>query len=213
MVKALILDLDGTLVESHEAHVKSYKGVFDNLGLKASHKDLKKHFGKIAEDIIKEVFPQLTNKQVIEVVMAKRELFLQNLEAVYKKPCADSFISKASKNYFLAIATSASREEMNALLKKFSWINYFKVLVTSYDVLKPKPAPDLLFRVAELLKLEVNDCLFIGDSIYDALAAREAGMSFLGVETGSFSKNDFKKEGFKSYRNLCTLSRSKFVFF
>jgi len=214
MVKAIILDLDGTLVDSHKAHVKSYKQVFSDLGLKEpSRQELKRLFGMIAEDIIKELFPHLSKVEVREVVDSKREIFLTLMDLVSRKPCVDLFLRKASKKYRLVIATSASPEEMNSLINNFGWTHYFELMITSYDVPKPKPAPDLLLKVVKMLGLKKSDCLFIGDSIFDALSSRNAGVSFLGVETGSFSKKEFNKNGFKSYKNLCTLTRSKPMLF
>jgi len=210
MVKALILDLDGTLVNSREAHIKSYQMVFKKKGLNPKYSDLKKNFGKVAEDIILGALPQLTAREVKEIVLEKREIFLNIMDEVIKEPCVDHFLKKASEDYALAIATSASRIEMKELIEKFGWTDYFKLMLTSYDVPEPKPAPDLLLAIAKQLGVKVSDCLFIGDSIFDAMAARKAGMSFLGVETGGFSKKSFKQEGFESHHNLCFLMRSFF---
>jgi len=210
MVKALILDLDGTLVDSREAHIKSYQMVFKKRGLNPKYSDLKKNFGKVAEDIILGALPQLTAREVKEIVLEKREIFLNIMDEVIKEPCVERFLERASEDYALAIATSASRIEMKELLDKFGWTDYFKLMLTSYDVPEPKPAPDLLLAIAKQLRVKVSDCLFIGDSIFDAMAARKAGMPFLGVETGGFSKELFKQEGFESHQNLCFLMRSFF---
>lgn len=213
MVKALILDLDGTLVDSHKAHIKSYKEVFNKKALSDFDVNkLKSLFGKVAEDIISDLFPGLSDEEVDELVLGKRKAFLKALGKVVKVPCVDKFLKKAFDDYLLAVATSSSNLEMNALVDRFGWRDYFKVLMSGYDVPKPKPAPDLLLAVIKELGVNKDDCVFIGDSIYDALSARSAGVSFIGVRTGSYSKKDFDEQGFKSFKDLCELFSSK-VFF
>nr|MBD3312184.1 HAD-IA family hydrolase [archaeon] len=213
MVKALILDLDGTLVDSHKAHIKSYKEVFNKKALNEFDvKKLKSLFGKVAEDIISELFPSLSEKEVDELVLGKREAFLKAIDKVVKVPCVDKFLRRAFNDYSLAVATSSSNLEMNALVDRFGWSDYFKVLMSGYDVSRPKPAPDLLLMVIKELGLKKDDCVFIGDSIYDALSARSAGVSFIGVRTGSYSKKDFDEQGFKSFKDLCELLSFKVLF-
>ncbi len=205
MVKAIIFDLDGTLVDSGLAHIKSYELVLKDMGLSVKREVLSREFGKVAEDILKSVFQSMTISDIKKVVTGKRKHFLDLISLVKPKSCAGEFLKTASNNYVLAIATSSSKREMDLILKAMGWLDYFSVLVTSYDVASPKPAPDILLRTASLLKVPVSDCLFIGDSIFDARSALAAKMTFLGVSTGSYLVSDFKAEGFTSFSNLCDL--------
>lgn len=210
MVKAVLLDLDGTLINSHDAHVKAYKKILDSYKLKINTRELESKFGLIAEDILKELFPKLSSKDVHEVVLQKRKFFIENINLVKLKPCVNEFLETASKHCILAIATSISREELLAVLQKFSWTKYFKVLVTSYDVIHPKPAPDLLIKIVRELRINLSDAVFIGDSVFDALSAKSAGICFIGVATGAFSLESFKKEGFEAYSSLCEIKNVLF---
>ena len=205
MVKAIIFDLDGTLVESGLAHIKSYELVLKDMGLSVDRSVLSREFGKVAEDILKSVFPSMSMRDVKRVVSGKRMHFLNLINLVKPKPCAGDFLKIASDNYVLAIATSSSKREMELMLKSMGWLDYFSVLITSYDVKSPKPSPDILLKAAGLLRLPVSDCLFVGDSIFDARSAKAAKMSFLGVATGSYSISDFTREGFTSFSSLCDL--------
>ncbi len=202
MVKAVILDLDGTLINSHPAHVKSFKEMLKKHKLKVNKLDFSKYFGLIAEDILKKIFPTLTKKKITMIARTKKELFIKEINLITKQPCADKLISQL-KNKKTAIATSASREEMMAVIKKFNWD--FNAKITSYEVEKPKPSPDILIEAIKQLGVNIEESLFIGDSIYDADTARKAGMKFIGVATGSYTISDFKKKGVKAYQNLCRL--------
>jgi beta-phosphoglucomutase-like phosphatase (HAD superfamily) len=208
MVKALILDLDGTLIDSHKAHIKSYQSVFESRGLIIDRSELEKHFGKVAEDIIKSLFPKLT-KQVIKLIIAEKQVnFLNHLSLLKPLACANKLLSFANRKYSLAIATSMSRVEMLAVIKQLGWSDYFKALVSSYDVKNPKPAPDILFEVINQLSsnndLMVSDCLFVGDSVFDAQCSLSAGVPFIGVATGTYSRDEL---GVNSVANLCELMK------
>ncbi len=205
MVKAVILDLDGTLINSHPAHVKSFNKMLELHGLVINNIDFSKYFGLIAEDILKRLFPSLSDEEVSALARTKRRLFIKDIDLVTKQPCVDEFI-KSLKGLKTAIATSASREEMEAVITKFGWS--FDYLLTSYEVSNPKPAPDIIIRAAKELRVKLSDCVFIGDSIYDADTARNAGVRFIGVATGSYSIKDFTGKGVKAFKNLCSLLSS-----
>ncbi len=206
MVKALIFDMDGTLINSHDAHVESYREVLSSRGLKVNDFTLAKNFGKVAEDILKAIFPGVTSKEINLMVLEKRRAFLKFIDLVKPLRCAERLLSMGGQ-FKLVLATSSSRLETNAIISKLGWTEHFILIITSYDVPRPKPSPDILIAAAKKLRLKISDCLFVGDSIFDALSARAAGMSFIGVETGSYSNADFVREGFKSCKNLCSLIR------
>ncbi|TFF88123.1 MAG: HAD family hydrolase [Promethearchaeota archaeon] len=205
MVKVYVFDLDGTLIDSHEAHARAYIKVFSKRGLTVNKRVLVKNFGKTSENIIKELFPQLDSSEVEQIARDKKNEYLKMIDLVTRQSCADKILSKAKSKGKLALATSSSRIELNKILKMFKWYELFDLRVSSYDVAKPKPAPDLLLKIINSLKVKPINCLFIGDSIYDALAAKSAGIEFIGVTTGSFSKKAFKEHGFKSYPTLCEI--------
>jgi HAD superfamily hydrolase (TIGR01509 family) len=207
-LKALILDLDGTLIDSHVAHTKSYVNALKGRDLVIDKTKIINLFGMTAENILKTLFPKLTKRDIDQIVNDKRERYLKLIKLIKAQPCADKFIKSMSNKFILAIASSSSMIEIKRLLDQFGWTNHFKLLMSSYDVPKPKPAPDLLIAVAKELDLKISDCLFVGDSLFDALSARSAGMTFKGVETGSFTKKDFLNKGFNSYSNLCSLLKA-----
>ncbi len=208
-VKAVIFDLDGTLVNSHEAYAKAYKEVLTKHGVIIRKEQVVRLFGMTAEDIIKRLLPELSAKEIRDIVREKSAIFDKSLDLIKPLPCAENLLRKLGRCR-LALATSSSRKSTDLLLRKFGWDSFFNVVLTGYDVPRPKPAPDILIEAAKLLELSVKDCLFVGDSIFDARAATAAGMKFIGVETGSFKKKDFKAEGFFSYPNLCELSKILF---
>jgi len=205
MVKAFLFDLDGTLISSTDLHYKSFKPVLIKHKLEAKPL-MKKYFGMIAEDIIKKVYPELSDKTVNEIVNDKRDLFMKQLELINKQPCSDQLLSKLSSKGVLALASCSHNTEIKGILNQLSWTDHFKLIVSCYDVKKAKPAPDLLLEAIKRLGVKASDCIYIGDSIYDAMAAKSAGVKFVAVIHGAAAIDDFKRIGVKFiYPSLCAM--------
>ncbi len=205
MVKCIIFDFDGTLVDTHEIYATIFKDLFLKKGLKVSKSKLKKEFGKIAEEIFKSIFPNLTQKEILSLLKEKEILFKKNVHLVKPLPCVQKKLIELHKNHILTIASSSTKKEINLVLSHLGWTEFFSKIITSYDVKNPKPHPDILLKLVKDLSLKKADCVFIGDSIYDALCAKQAGISFIGVETGSYKQKDFQKLGFPCFKNFCSL--------
>jgi HAD superfamily hydrolase (TIGR01509 family) len=77
-----------------------------------------------------------------------------------------------------AIATNRS-DTMNRLLAEFALAEYFDLVVTSFDIRRPKPYPDLLFKILDHFGIEPHQALYVGDSQVDAEAARAANIAFV----------------------------------
>ncbi len=209
MVKAFIFDLDGTLIDSHKAHVNAFKKVLHKHDLYTTRNELKKYFGMQEEDILKKLFPKISSKVLDQIMFEKRKEFIKNIHLVEKKPCADKVLKMSNKKGPVALATCCHLSEVSEIIKQFNWGNYFKTIVTSYEVPRPKPAPDILLRTIKILNAKKQDAVFIGDTIYDAMASQSAGIKFIGVNKDEEVINGLKALGVKNtHRTLCTIFSS-----
>ena len=100
------------------------------------------------------------------------------------------------KKYLIAIATGSSKIVLLHSTKKV-FTNLFDLIVSINDVKKGKPNPDQLILASKKLKIKKENCLMVGDSLYDLEAAKNAGMDFIGVTTGFTSRKEMKKHGAK----------------
>lgn len=196
-MKLIIFDLDGTLVNSFYPHYLSFKKALEELGIREKFRkiDVYRKFGKCGEEIYKEIIPSLTNSQIKKLMNLKRKYFIENIDRVKLLPHVRRTLEKLSKKYQLVLATGTSRKEIIPLLKKLKLKKYFKLIITGYDVKRPKPAPDILLTICRKMKVKKNECVYIGDSIYDGIAANKAGIPFIGITTGHFKKKELKKYG------------------
>jgi HAD superfamily hydrolase (TIGR01509 family) len=90
-------------------------------------------------------------------------------------------LDRLSKRMVLALATNRGRS-VCAILDHFHMRNYFKAVVTSEDVQRPKPSPDMLLLAVDKLGLKPEQVLFVGDSELDRQAARQAGLRFVAYK-------------------------------
>ena len=93
--------------------------------------------------------------------------------------------------YRLGVVSTKYRRRVEEALERDGLLGFVDVVVGSDDVPRPKPAPDGLLRAAGALDIATDDCVFVGDSEVDAKAARDAGMGFVAVLTGTTPADTF----------------------
>ncbi len=201
-VKALLLDLDGTLVDSSEALREAGKAGFSALGMPEQSD----------EKIAFEVARRLEQDLPIDDLFAKFDLnsdveerFLPAyLNAYYSAvtsksrllPNAKATLDLLSRHFSLALITLryVVKEQVLDELTHLGIRRHFRVVVTALDVKKPKPFPDALLTAAEKLGVPVSQCAIVGDSIVDVQAGKAAGAVTVGVLTGLFSRARLERE-------------------
>jgi len=200
-VKALLLDLDGTLVDSTRAYEAAGKAGFAAIGL--SRSDVKTAF---------EVARCLEQGLPIDDALAKFRLDHASLErflsaylnAYYSTvllqskpfPNVKETLQTLSQHFPLALITLryVMPEQVIEELKRLEFRKYFRAIVTALHVEKPKPFPDALLIAAEKLGVPINECAVVGDSIVDLQAGKSAGAKTVAVLSGLFSQKELEKE-------------------
>lgn len=197
MIKAVIFDLDGLLIDSEPA----WKGA-DILLAKQHNFPLTDDFRKqmIGRGIreCSEIFIRSFNLQAdVESLTNERLKFMY--EILFKDlklmPYAKELIEKLHKNgYLLAVATAGHQQSTaEKILGQLSVLRYFAKVVSGLDVPRSKPAPDIYIKTAKELKLKPNECLVFEDAVNGILAAHGAGMKAVGVNTSKTARDDLRK--------------------
>jgi HAD superfamily hydrolase (TIGR01549 family) len=212
-MRALIFDLDGTLVDTVYAHVFAWQRAFEEAGLPIDgwriHRRIGMSGGLFTRAAARELGRELTDESAETLQRRHGELFRQFLPVRRPLPGAVELLSFLRKsNVLFGIATSGRHPEIDHSLDVLQ-IDPQTVVIDRGDVSRAKPEPDLFLACQERLGVAATDCYVVGDAVWDLLAARRAGMLSVGVLTGGYGEDELVKAGaFRVYRDAAELHRS-----
>ena len=210
MKKAVIFDFDYTLGDSTGGIVKSAKYAFEKMGEDSkTESEIIKTIGLSLE----ETYEALTGKECPENKKLFRKYFIEKADEVmvmstelYENTLY--VLEKLKENGFkTAIVTTKLNSRIQSILKKFDASHLIDVIVGVENVENVKPHPEGLFLALDELQLKREEVYYVGDSHVDAKAAEKAEIDFIGVLTGTTTKEDFDR-----YRNICICNDIKEVY-
>ena len=180
-VEAIIFDCDGVIFESRDANLAYYNKILSKFShptvSKDDHEQAHLCHTACSTDVLKGLLPEDVVAPALEY--ASNLDYRQFIPYMIPEPHLDAVLCELVGKYTLAIATNRGKS-IEPILDHFDLREYFSVVVTSHDVERPKPAPDMLLLASQRLKVDVDKCLFIGDSDLDKRAASQAAVPFLG---------------------------------
>jgi beta-phosphoglucomutase len=183
MIKGVIFDMDGVIIDSHPIHRKTWKKFLASLGKFATDEDLDFVLdGRKKEDILRHFLGDLTPEQVRRFGHEKETMFRE--EALDLQPLAGlrDFLEEVyTTGLHTALASSGSRSRVNYVLDRLALKKYFQVVVTGDDVFRSKPDPTIFCKAAHGLGCPYSDLLVIEDAVSGVCAAKSAGMKCLGI--------------------------------
>lgn len=193
--RAIVFDLDGTIVDSREAYCEAARTAFQTMGQEApkTKADLeiprRLEQKKPISDLIKGYpsrFLDVYFKTYYSVTEVKTRL-LPNVPTLLE-------ILSAKAKLALITMRSVPKETIIKELARFGIAKYFTYVVTALDTGKPKPSPEALVKCMKVLNVQMCDCVIVGDSINDVKAGKAAGAKTVAVLSGLFSREEFVKE-------------------
>lgn len=195
MIKAVIFDMDGVIVDSEPINYEVIRITFEKAGVKISKKEF------IEEWVVKgtgsrEAIKRHDIKMSLEDLQKmKKKIYLDVLKRKVKlKPDAKRTIINLHKKYKLALASQGHRYNVDIIVKKFKLSKFFQAIIGKQDVNKGKPNPEIFLKASKELKVKPEECLVIEDTEKGIIAAKRAGMICIAVPD-SWTKryNDFSK--------------------
>ena len=212
-MKALIFDLDGTLVDTVYAHIIAWQRTLAEAGMALEgwriHRKIGMSGGLFTRAVGREIGQEISPVEEAALLNRHGELFIQLLPERRPLPGAVELIHFLKSNEIpFGIATSGRRPEINASLDVLG-IGDDIVVVERGDVARAKPEPDLFLACQRRLGVSISDCYVVGDAVWDLLAARRAGMLSIGLLSGGYGEDELMKaSAFRVYRDPAELHRS-----
>jgi beta-phosphoglucomutase family hydrolase len=187
MLKAIIFDMDGVLIDSEPGHKEVEKTLFKNLGIEVPDEEHNQYIGTTSYYMWEKIKSKYNLGQEIEALVSEnRSSYLsyltscETIEPIYG--VKELIKSIHENNIELAVASSSPINVIETIIKLFKLEKYFDVLVTGDDVLKSKPFPDIFLLAAEKLGVKPEDCVVFEDSTHGVIAAKKAGMKCVGYK-------------------------------
>src|ERR671936_2883198 len=211
--RALIFDLDGTLVDTVYAHVFAWQRAFAEVGLPIDgwriHRRVGMSGGLFARAAAREIGRPLSGEEAEGIQRRHGELYREILPDRRPPPRAVELLQVLrDEGIPYGIATSGRRPEIDASLEALA-VGPDTVVVERGDVTRAKPEPDLFLTCAERLEVPPADCYVVGDAVWDLLAARRAGMLSVGLLSGGYGEDELTRAGaFRVYRDAAELRLS-----
>lgn len=194
VTKGVLLDVDGTLVLSNDAHARSWVEAFARFGYEIRYRDVRKFIGMGGDKLIPKLVPSLnsesgTGKDISEF---RSELFLQKYGPKLKSaPGSRKLVERMlGAGIRLMVASSASAKTLEALLEAAQVNDLLNKATTSDDADKSKPDPDIVHAALEKIGLPPDQVVMIGDTPYDIEAAGTAGVRLIAVRCGGWKDED-----------------------
>jgi HAD superfamily hydrolase (TIGR01509 family) len=212
-MRALIFDLDGTLVDTVYAHVFTWQQALAEAGMPIDgwriHRRIGMSGGLFARAVARELGRPLSKDETDALQLRHTELFEQLLPERRPLPGAVELLQHLRETGVLfGIATSGSRPDVNASLDSLG-IGPDTVVIERGDVARAKPEPDLFLACAERLGVGPKECYVVGDAVWDLLAARRAEMLSVGLLSGGYGDDELTRAGaYRVYRDPAELNES-----
>ncbi len=178
-IRAVVFDLDGTLLNSFPAHFKAYQMTFERLGRSISQDEFLRSYSPNwyhtyeAMGLPRERWNEADQYWLEAAAGLEPELF----------PQVPTLLQQCSKRWAIGLVTSGSKQRVTRDLQRTGIAKYFGIIVTGDDVTSPKPSPDGLHHAMEALKVGPHETVYIGDARADFEMAHAAGVAFLGVKS------------------------------
>jgi len=199
LIKAVIFDIDGTLVDSVDLHARAWQETFRHFGKEIPFKDVRRQIGKGGDQLM----PVFFTKEEIDRFGEEMEEFRgdlykrEYLSQVRAFPQTRELFERISADgKRIALASSAKEDELDTYQKLARIEDLVEKETSADDAEKSKPHPDIFeAALAQLADIEPEEAVVVGDTPYDAEAAGKILLRTVGVLCGGWAEDELRAAG------------------
>jgi HAD superfamily hydrolase (TIGR01509 family) len=197
MIRGVLLDIDGTLVLSNDAHAHAWVEAFAQCGYEVAFDEVRWLIGMGGDKLVSKVRPGMSDKEGDgkKITEARSRIFLEKYASeLQPAPGARELVLELQSRGLKTIAASSAKsDELQALLKAAGIDDVLKEATTSDDAENSKPDPDIVHVALDKIGLAPEEVIMVGDTHYDVESAAQAGVKCIAVRCGGWP--DAKLEG------------------
>ena len=199
MIKAVLFDIDGTLIDSVDAHARSWQEVLARYGREIPFEEVRQQIGKGGDQLMPVFLPEdLIAKQGKQIEQDRSELFKRKyLPGVRPFPGNRELFQRIKADGTrIVLASSAKGDELEAYKRIAQIEDLIEDETSSDDAERSKPHPDIFeAAMAKLRDIPPEAVIVVGDTPYDAEAAGKAGLRTIGMLCGGFPEAELRAAG------------------
>lgn len=188
-LRAVILDVDGTLVDSNDAHARAWVEAFSEAGRQVDYEQVRRLIGKGGDKLMPEVSGVEKESEEGRRISERRSAIFQEryLPAVRAFPHTRELLQRIrASGLTLVVASSAAGDELGPLLEAAGAADLVADQTSSSDADSSKPDPDIVQAALDKAGLRPDECLMLGDTPYDVEAAGRAGVGVVALRCGGW---------------------------
>ena len=198
MLKAVIFDMDGVIIDSEPMHNKAYHDMFDEVGIEVSTELYESFTGQSTINICKRLCDHFDLEQSPESLVAiKRKhykhFFYSNSELGLIDGVLNLIKDYHSNGLTLVLASSAAMTSINQIFDRFDLNQYFVAKLSGGDLKQSKPHPEIFIKAAEATGFSKEECIVIEDSTNGIKAAKSAEIFCVGYDSFHSKNQDYSK--------------------
>jgi HAD superfamily hydrolase (TIGR01549 family) len=207
---AILFDLDGTLLDSAYEHVSAWQQALNEEGVQVLNARIHRCVGMSGKLMLHTIFCELGRKisanRIKRLEKLHKKRFEEKLFNLHVLPGARELLAYLSRlGIRWAIATGGDQETVMKMIKPLRIPSHVPV-VTADHVERAKPDPDVFLEAASRLGAQLKDCIVVGDSVWDLLAARRAKALGVGVLSGGYGEAELIQAGaYRVYKHPADL--------
>jgi HAD superfamily hydrolase (TIGR01509 family) len=198
MVKGVISDVDGTLVDSNDAHASAWQEAFQEFGIRVKWEEIRCEIGKGADQLLPRFLaPEQISELGIKIHKRKREIFKNKyFDQIRPLPGVTPLFERLHQDKkTVVLVTSSGAGEAQYYVRLLGIERWVREIITGDDVARTKPHPDLFHVALDRLRWKPSDAVALGDTPYDMMAASKIGLPAIAVLTGGFSEASLREAG------------------
>ena len=192
MIKAVLFDMDGVIVDSAEANAKYFSDMLNYNGhniVLTTEMYRRKYYPMTGFDILKSFLPSVSDEKLNDMLKnfsySGYEKFMKLQTGIMET------LESLSRRYKLGVVTNRRKLGTELVLKNFDLGRYFLVIMSREDVNNPKPHPEPLLKALEKLKVEPEESIYVGDNDVDVRAAKAANVKVIIFSENSIKDADY----------------------